>query len=168
MQEEKENCKCPHCGASMEKRPHRVSKGLVQSLVKFKVKVCELDRNSLHLQTDLDFTKSQFTNFQKLRYHGLIAKCYDKETKVRQSGYWLLTRRGNSFLKGEISIPIRVLTFRNRIVEKDENKVSVKHILSNDELPYWDTLEQFKSHEYEDVVDIEGAGSEDVRQLKMF
>ena len=79
MQEEKENCKCPHCGASMAKRPHRVSKGLVESLVKFKVKVCELDRNSLHLQTDLDFTKSQFTNFQKLRYHGLIAKCFDKE-----------------------------------------------------------------------------------------
>ena len=169
MQNSNQPCKCPHCGASLEKRAHRLSKGLVKSLVLFKLKVCELDRNEIHLRNDMSLTKNQYNNFQKLRYHGLVAKCFDKETKLRKSGYWLLTRRGNQFLKNEISVPVRVITFRNKIVERDEKRLSVHEILTDSSLPYWDNIETYGSKLiYPQQIDLEDITEDMYGQTLLF
>jgi len=169
MQNSESTCKCPHCGASLEKRAHRLSKGLVNSLVLFKLKVCELDRNEIHLLKDMDFTKNQYNNFQKLRYHGLVAKVYDKETRMRKSGYWLLTRRGNQFLKNLISVPVRVSTFRNRIVEKDEKCQFAFEILKDHAMPVWDNIENYHGDTfYPALLDIQDVTSDMNGQTLLF
>ena len=129
---------CPTCGASMMVHNQRLSKGLAKLLIEFKRKVLELNRNEIHLQKDLRLTNNQFGNFQKLRYHGLIAKVYDKETKLHKGGYWLLTRKGNQFLKNEISTSSNVLTFRNKIADKSPKMVFLADVLGDDTLPFWD------------------------------
>ena len=139
---------CPTCGASMVVHPQRISKGLAKLLIQFKSKVVELDRNEIHLQKDLSLTNNQFGNFQKLRYHGLIAKVFDKETKLHKSGYWLLTRKGNQFVKGQISTAQSVFTFRNSIVDKSPNMVFISEVMQDDKLPIWD--EYNNSVEYND------------------
>ena len=131
------NC-CPNCGASMKVHNQRLSKGLVKLLIQFKGKVLELNRNEIHLQKDLKLTNNQFGNFQKLRYHGFIAKVYDKETKLHKGGYWLLTKKGNQFVKSEISTAQSVFTFRNKIVDKSPNKVFLSEVLNDESLPIWD------------------------------
>jgi hypothetical protein len=131
------NC-CPTCGASMKVHNQRLSKGLAKLLIQFKGKVLELNRNEIHLQKDLRLTNNQFGNFQKLRYHGLIAKVYDKETKLHKGGYWLLTKKGNQFLKSEISTAQSVFTFRNKIVDKSPSKVFLSEVLNDESLPIWD------------------------------
>lgn len=159
---EKETHKCPYCDASMKKHWQRLSKGLAKSLVKFRSKVIELNRNKIHIKDDIDFTKTEFNNFQKLRYHGLVAKCKNTETGLNESGYWLLTKRGNLFCKNQLSIPVGVLTFRNKIREKTKDFCTIKDVLKEDGLPYWDEKDDFTFkfadiYDYEEIVqDING------------
>src|ERR1035441_5888882 len=98
--------RCPHCGASMTVYEHALTPGLVNALFKAVQFVHRQNRNYFHLQKDLDLTKSEFTNFQKLRFHALVAKTDDP-------GYWLITARGGEFLRGEVAVPRTVRTFRN-------------------------------------------------------
>ena len=157
MQPKKKNekpCKCPHCGANMIIHGHRISKGLSKTLLKFKESVIKHDRNMIHIKDEVSFTKSEFTNFQKLRYHGLVAKYLDPITKKHIAGYWLLTKRGNLFCKNMISLPVIVYTFRNKIVQKHEEKTNIMGIMQDDYLPYWDEKEDFP-FEFADVMDIE-------------
>jgi hypothetical protein len=131
---------CPHCGAKMQAYWQRLSPGLVQTLVKFRHAVLKKGENKIHVPKEVDFTKNEYNNFQRLRYHALVAKVKDKEGK-RLSAYWLITRRGNQFCKGEATIPEKVKTFRNKIVEYGDKKVKINQVI--DQTPYWDKLDDF-------------------------
>lgn len=90
---------------------------------------------------ELELDHSGYGNFQKLRFHALIAK-YKKDGRwVR--GTWLLTKRGAEFLKGKVEIPAKVQTFRNKVVGHDPRLVSVKDII--DIKPYFESYEHFSN-----------------------
>jgi len=147
------NRKCPHCNASMIVHKERVSKGLVRSLIKLKQAVLKLDRNKIHLD-EIGMNQKEYNNFQKLRYHGLVAKFVDPDTKKNVSGYWLLTRRGNQFLKNTLAVPGAVYTFRNKIIDKDVIKFTIAEILENNDVPTWDERLDFP-FDFADLMDIE-------------
>jgi len=102
--------RCPHCGANTKAYFHTLNSGLVSILVKAIQFVHEHNRNEFHLQKDLHLTVNEFCNLTKLRFHGLVAKVDGKP------GYWLITSRGGLFLRDEIAVPLRVQTFRNRVI----------------------------------------------------
>jgi hypothetical protein len=149
--EEQVNRICPCCGAKMTLHWHRLSKGLVQTLVKFKSKVLEKGENKVHI-SELEFNTTEFCNFQKLRYHAMIAKYKDKDGK-RVGGYWLLTRRGSQFCKGNISVPDKVATFRNIIRKKSTELIYIGSVLKDAKLPQWDSISTMQFDNY-DVFDI--------------
>jgi hypothetical protein len=97
----------------------------------------------------------------------MVAKCRDEDGK-RIGGKWLLTRRGNRFCKGLIEVPQKVGTFRNVIRKKSLEFVSIGKVLSNEELPKWDSIEtmEFESYDVwdinEDLWDEDGQGKLDV------
>jgi len=132
--------KCAYCGASLKKYWHRLTPGLVGTLVKFRSAVVRKNRNSLHVPEEIDLTKSEYNNFQKLRFHALVAKA--RENGERKTGYWLLTKRGASFLKGEIDVPVAVQTYRNMVVERAEQRVFVKDVIGK--TPYFETIDDFE------------------------
>lgn len=140
---------CETCGASLKKFWHRLSPGLVRSLIKFRQAVHEKNRNSLHLYNDLtgenQLTTAEQMNWTKLRFHALVAK-------ATEPNHWLLTHRGAQFLNGEIAIPKRVQTFRNRIVGKDWELVNVKDVIG--ELPVFDSKADMK-FDYASETDME-------------
>lgn len=122
---------CTGCGEVHEISPshsHRLSSGLGNVLVKFRRAIKVKRENSIHLQRDMTgenaLTRTEYNNAQKLRYFGLIH--HDDEAGV---GYWLLTRRGRQFLDGELSVPLRVRTRDNRIIERDQVRVTVVDVL---------------------------------------
>lgn len=139
--------KCPHCGASMKMYWHRLNPGLVQALVKVYVRVIEKGENKVD-KKELNLTHSEYGNFQKLRFHALIAKY--KEDGVWVRGSWLLTKRGKEFLTNGISIPRKVQTFRNKITDHSEDMVTVTDVIKDK--PYWDTAETYIH--FADVADI--------------
>lgn len=153
---------CPCCGAKMTLHWHRLNKGLVKALIKFRKKVLEKGENKV-LISELDFSTTEFCNFQKLRYHAMIAK-YKDENGKRIGGYWLLTKRGNQFCKGLIEVPEKVGTFRNIIRKKSPELLSIGKVLSNEDLPLWDSVETMEFETYdlydigEELWDVNGQG----------
>ena len=119
------NKKCEYCNASLKEYWHSLTPGLIKTLFKFVKAVKEKGVNEIHLQTEVELTKSEYNNFQKLRFHALVAKV-KREDQTHKTGYWLITARGGQFLRGEIEIPYSVRTFRNRIVGYSDRQISIK------------------------------------------
>lgn len=145
---------CPCCGASMKMHWHRLSKGLANTLIEFKKEILKRKINKIHIKDECRLSKTQFNNFQKLRYHGLVAKYKNPITKAHEGGYWLLTRRGNLFLKNELAIPLKVQTFRNKIVDKTDELYLLKDILDKNDMPIWDAIGDFE-FDYAGTTDID-------------
>lgn len=120
--EEKKVERCPHCGANMKAFWHTLNSGLVGILIEAIQFVRANNKNEFHLQKDLHLTVNQFSNFTKLRFHGLVAKVEGK------AGYWLITKKGGEFLRGELSVPARVKTFRNRVKEHSEDTIHIRDL----------------------------------------
>lgn len=131
------NIVCKQCGASMKKFWHRLTPGMVGALEKAGKYVYQ-HKNEFHPRKDLvggsQFTIVEYNNFQKLRYHALVAKV--KRRGILRRGYWLITKRGFDFLAGKVKIPDKVQTFRNRITAYSSRKVFVQQVYG--EMPYFD------------------------------
>lgn len=124
-------CKCPHCGASMKKYWHRISKGTTVGLIKAYNTVRDNNKNKFNLTRDLTgenkLTISEQVNWSILRFHGLVAKV--KENGQIVGGYWLITKRGADYLSGKIQIPKRVQTWRNHVVDHDTRLVGIMDVM---------------------------------------
>lgn len=129
---------CEHCGAKLKKYIYPILPVQVHALEKFYNAVIEKNENCVHLQTDMDGTKNELgrserSNWTMLRFHGLVAK-YKQKDGSQLRGYWLLTRRGSEFLKGELSIPRSVEVYRNKVIGHSEDMVGVHDVLGS--VPY--------------------------------
>lgn len=124
---------CANCGESMKAYWHSLTSGLVGDLIKAIEFVRTNNKNCFHLAKDLQLTKSQYNNFQKLRFHALVAK--DKDHK--EAGYWLITKRGGQFLRGEVEVPRRVQTFRNSVIEHSDELVSIRNF--KNDFPFFES-----------------------------
>jgi len=139
---------CPHCGSTISPRKENLSRGIIKTLIKFRGAVVIKGENKVHPRKEMELSKSEYNNFQKLRYHALIAKC-----KKEGTGYWLLTRRGGQFLNGLIEIPKTVHILNNRIVGKEDNLVSIKDVMKDRGVPYFPEIhdiEYVSGHEFDD------------------
>lgn len=132
---------CEHCGASLKKYWYRITPGLVDVLIVILEQIRVKNQNSVNMKELRDHLKPfQYTQSTKLRFHGLIAK--DK-VNGKWNGHWLITKRGGEFLRGEISIPQKVQTFRNRVIDHDDITVTFRELMGAD--PY---LETFRDLDY--------------------
>lgn len=125
--------KCPHCGQSIMKHTHIFNKSLATILLKTAKRFSPGE--PFHLQKDLDLTKNEYANFQKLRYWKFVEKF--RFNGKRKGGYWRLTDFAVQVLnKG--SIPRSVITFNNTIVEESEEYTSI-----SDAIGYFETPEKW-------------------------
>lgn len=120
--------RCAHCDAKLSYTKHALLSGHVSALLKLHRAVLHYGRNAIHIRNEMadcpgapfQLTRDEWSNFSKLRYHGLAAK-------TDRLGYWLLTTRGTQFLKREITLPETVLTFRNRVVGHEGRTMGINH-----------------------------------------
>lgn len=137
---------CPHCGAKMKAYWHRLTPGIVKALVKMRAGIAKTQVNKINPSVDLDgtdheMTKNERSNLSKLRFHALIAKV--NEDGERQQGEWLITKRGFAFLRGEEAVPMRVKTYRNKVVDHDERLVTIGDVIGS--TPYFERLEDIEA-----------------------
>lgn len=78
-------------------------------------------------------------DFAKMRWLGLI-EARDSDAKRPSSGFWRLTPRGASFVKGEIRVPAYIWTYGNQQldIEVDET-ISIEEAL-NDPFDYQELM----------------------------
>lgn len=118
---------CPVCGANMKKYWHTLTPGLVGLLVKCYDQVKKTGINKFKMN-ELELSHSEYGNFQKLRFHALIAK--HKVNGEWINSEWVITSRGGDFLCSKISVPKRVQTFRNKVVDHDFETISIRQIFN--------------------------------------
>lgn len=103
---------CAECGAKMVKYRHSLNRGLVESLFKLWTKAKALEPIALK---SLNLTRTQWDNFQKLRYWGLVEQSYAKGKRLR--GFWQLTPFGAQFIELGIGVCHTVVTYRGDVVD---------------------------------------------------
>lgn len=134
-------------------------------MVKIYTKVCEKGENVVH-KNELTLDHSEYGNLQKLRFHALIAKYRPEGKEIR--GTWVITRRGALFLKGKISVPDRVQTYRNAVVAHGDTMVNVSTVMKSE--PYWEThadfIERQQDMEFFDLPEVESEDIKVVRKVK--
>lgn len=138
---------CNGCGREMAAYEISLTPGILNALRKLIKAVREKGVNEIHLVKDSNLTHNEINNITRLRFHGLVAKCYEGtgENKKRKSGYWLVTKRAADFIKGEVVLPATVTVFNDRIVSKSESTISMAEVMKS--TPYFDTIEDIRYHE---------------------
>ena len=124
---------CPFCGASLVERWIAITPGLVKVLVKCYENVYAKQKNLFEFN-ELTLNHTEYANYQKLRFHALIAKHKIGGEIIERE--WVITRRGFQFLRGEVQIPAKVKVFRNRVIDHDDQLVTVTNVMAN--FPYWE------------------------------
>jgi len=113
---------CPHCGAKMVEYRHVLNAPLADALTRLR------DHGGPVNIKNLDLTREQWTNFQKLRYWGLVRKTCDAKGK-RVGGTWEITRKGLDFIKGCTAVPRTMWTYRGEPVRGDDGEVFIHHLV---------------------------------------
>jgi hypothetical protein len=102
---------CDHCGATTLQHRHSLSVGLVRLL-----RIVAIQPDGLLGASEFNNDHVAAANLQKLQYWGLIEKARD-ELRNRLVGTWRITDHGREFVRGAISIPKHVWTYRASSVE---------------------------------------------------
>ena len=104
MEKATEIVRCPHCDAKMVEYRHSFNQGLAQGLYE----LFAVGGGPISLR-NLKLTRVQWTNFQKLRYWGLVIR-------TKEDGEWRLTAKGFDFITQGTTIPKWVFTYRGETV----------------------------------------------------
>lgn len=105
-------CGEPHVVRNLRKETLTKTKCNVLKAAAARVMETNINRFKIRDVGDLSTNPSHYNHFQKLRYHGLVAKIKDSHNE------WLVTRNGWSFLRGDLKLPKFVMV-KNNHVQKD-------------------------------------------------
>ena len=117
---------CPVCNAKTVKYKHTLNVPLIKGLEA----IARSGRDPVKI-SELNMSKQQWTNFQKLRYFDLVEQYYDEEDGKRIGGEWIITQRGVDFIKGDIAIYQKVWTYRGVRLDYAGEEVSVHDIIED-------------------------------------
>lgn len=98
--------KCPHCGHTKTAFIHKLNKPLVKALRQL-VDFYGENGSGCNLQRDLNLTKNQYNNFQKLQYFDLVFKCPEG---------WFPSAYGMSFILGSSMVFDKVATIESVVL----------------------------------------------------
>lgn len=113
---------CEACGAKTVEYRHHLSNPLVIGLAKLE----RAGGGPINLK-EIDLTWSQRDNFQKLRYFGLVARCY-REDGSRRNGVWEITGKGRMFLGGTVGVEQVAVTYRGETVRMEGDLVDAEDV----------------------------------------
>lgn len=110
--------RCECCGHLTTAYSHKLNKPLVKALRQL-VDYYEDTKCACNLQKDLDLTKNQYNNFQKLQYFKLV-----QHTKEG----WYPTNKAQLFIFGKESINNTAVTFGKNILDMTHQAWRIKKI----------------------------------------
>lgn len=126
----KERHICPTCGQQVLKHKHVFRKSLA-NLVEFTIKKTG-PVHPFHLQKELNLTKNQYNNFQKLQYWGLVKKSFANGKRI--GGFWQFTRSAVDLVNGG-SVPAWVKTYNNQPVEYSTERTRLSDAIGFYDIP---------------------------------
>ena len=131
---------CPNCRASMaqyERTPSYHHACLLRSMARkvdqrTRAGVDFTEANKVHVQKDLDDDYTTKGTTAICRQLGLIAMIRKEDGSHDTKAGWAITKRGFAFLRNE-PVPRSVITFRNEIIERSEETITISEIFNSNE-----------------------------------
>jgi len=116
---------CTSCGQKLPlEHTHGLCVGTVTTLTKF-YKVAGLRPMRL---ADLDLSRNQADNFQKLKHWGLISP-HVTEANSRKRGWWRVMELGQDFVCGKAKLSQQVVTFMDKQVRFKGRDVVISDVV---------------------------------------
>ena len=112
---------CACCGQKVKRHKRRVYSVPAAELVRL-YRLNRDDRESFH---HISAFAHPIPVISKMVYWGLVESRINTDSKKRTSGYWRITDKGVSFVKGELTIPSFVYVYNNRVDEISGEHVSI-------------------------------------------
>ena len=109
---------CKTCGQSLRANWHTLSDKLAKALILF----ADKSRGEKARLSDVFKDTPNVTNFQKLRYFGLVEH-------FRKEQVWRISAKGYQFLRGDIAVPKKVMTVQNKVERFGKDEVFLSDIL---------------------------------------
>jgi hypothetical protein len=136
MKDEKGECFCKLCGAKTVEYSHNINKGLCNAIVKL------YNAGGMAQLSNISLTKSEYCNFQKLKYWGLVDKITNIE-KRGKGGEWMITKSGKDFVMGQCAIPEKAITYRGETIRHEGADTFIHLIISDyDYRPFYASTRQ--------------------------
>jgi len=107
---------CDCCGAKIVEYKHSFNQSLAGSLYKL------YTQNGKANVSKIGLTAVQWTNFQKLKYWGLVRKA-ERDDLTKIGGVWELTQTGLDFVEKGTSIKKSVWSYRGKTVRQEGDTV---------------------------------------------
>jgi len=105
---------------------HSLNKGLATCLYKLALS----GGGPINLNK-LGFTYPQRSNFQKLAYWNLAKRFSPNNPNDIKGGDWIMTQDGWDFIKGRLSMPKSVWSYRGEFVKYEGNKMPVEMLVDD-------------------------------------
>ena len=137
---------CPCCGTRITAYTVPLNRGLARAFLKFADARLRFGRSVEKFELELDH--SQYGNFQKLRYFGLIA-LVDADVPEGSGRAWEMTPLGFNFLRGRATVLTPAGHFKGQPIPDDDLKwathapgrkpVSIQDVLGDEwkQRPEW-------------------------------
>lgn len=137
MPELRDKTHCPNCEASMAQHNPQIAYHQAKLLRAMARKVRDnlekgmpfTEANKVHVQKQLDVDFATMGCTAICRQLGLIAKVMTKAGKHDIKKGWAITKRGWEFLSNE-PVPKEVVVFRNKIIDRSQETVTIEEILN--------------------------------------
>ncbi len=129
---QKQGTHCPCCDRFIKVYRRALSSSMAQWLI-YMYKRSALAKIPLWLHVEKDFhgisTPSR-GDYAKLRYWGLIEAMPEVGgSRGRTNGYWRITKKGEEFVEGRITVPARIHLLDNRVVGWSPKTVTIQDVL---------------------------------------
>jgi hypothetical protein len=118
-------CDCPVCGQTVRVYKILLNKGMVGSLIEFG----RYRGEYVHAPTVLSKGAINSRSYPKLVHWGLVVSKINEDEKKKDSGYWRITRKGRSFLRGKIFLPKYVFLYNNKVCKVSNEEVDIEEAL---------------------------------------
>lgn len=131
---------CPACGQRVQLYDYKLYATSARALIE----LYKLGDGYHHVSdfAEADGDRPRAPHFAELRFWQLItAKSTNENPKKKSSGFWAISERGKAFVKGEITLPSRILIFNNKFQgfsDKSE-EITIGNALGN-EFDYEDLM----------------------------
>lgn len=121
MKKNREDWECPTCHHIHHKFKVSFDSANMSTLLKIWNAIIEEGKNEVHVGS-IGLTYTERSRMTHLRLHGMIHKI-TKADGSHKRGFWLMTRKGCQFVKGEIKTPKHIWIMNNEKIGVEEELV---------------------------------------------
>ena len=121
---------CPCCHQRVELYPRRIYATSAIGIINlYHLTQEQPDVEYFHIKVIERHRKSGGGDFAKLATWGLVEEQFNDDTKKRTSGYWRITPKGESYVRGELRIPKIARIYNKRLFRFEGEQVGIRDAL---------------------------------------